>query len=298
MDDHNSGNVGNGANPQSNGKGKGKETQSETSKGIVERLQESGRMALNAVTTSQDWSGQGSDSKGAAGASRSMEKSPVYSGETSSQRLRTTGPGESIRTTQNSGASAQAFDDFANSESTLQPLPIDHHRPLVQDPSSMVSQQELMDGNDVVQLLNGPSDELSNEVFMPDPKAEDDALTPQAVASLREALFGPTGNQYQPRWDSLLNFTPDFANDPGASFDAQLHMGTADPAEARDIWLGQWNNVLTSYTDEVWGDLGQLVEEALKEVEQLNSTEDIPHRTSETKALDRLRQILGHVRGH
>ncbi|CAM1507374.1 Fc.00g070150.m01.CDS01 [Cosmosporella sp. VM-42] len=279
-----------------NAKGKGKETDSENSKSITDRLQASGRMALNAVTTSQDWSGQMPGSKVAASSSNNIERFSANIGEaSSSHRLRSTGPGESLRGPINPNASSDAFDEFTTSEASLEP---ESHGLLPRDPSS-AAEQELSDGAAVVQLLNAPSDELDMNVFSTgDAVDDDDDLTPQAVEKLREALFGSSGNQYQPRWDNLLNFTPDFLDGPVASFESQLHMGTDDPAEARSIWLNQWDDVLSAYTDQVWGDLGPLAAEARREVEELASKEDIPSRTPETKALDRLRQILGHVRGH
>lgn len=199
-----------------------------------------------------------------------------------------------MRRAQENMATPQAFEELVSSGPTLI---AEQHRPWPTK-SSSVAEQELRDGAAVVQLLDGPSDELDAVVFSPDDRLDDDGLTPQAAANLREALFSPTGNQSQQRWDSLLNFTPDFVNDPGASLDAQLLLGTADPVEARSIWLHQWGDVLSAYTDHVWGDLEPLAAQARKEVEQLTSKDQVSDQAPESKALDRLRQILAHVRGH
>ncbi|KAF7559594.1 hypothetical protein G7046_g4582 [Stylonectria norvegica] len=154
-------------------------------------------------------------------------------------------------------------------------------------------EQELLDGSAVVNLLDGPSDEVDAAIFG---HVQDEDLSPEAVAKLHEALFASTTTES--RWDDLLNFTPDFVAHPNMSSDAQLHLGTQDPTEARSIWLHQWNDVLSAYTDQVWGDLEPLAAEARREVEELTTEEAVPGRTPETKALDRLRQILAHVRGH
>lgn len=294
MTDRTPSNAESGSGASNAGKGKGKDKDVTESSSITDRLQASGKMALNAVTSSsQDWSGQMSGSKAAPGSSRIRERSAAYTGETSSYKPHSSGPGDSIRRAQENTATPQAFDQFVNSEPTLLG---EQSRPLP-PPSSAVAEQQLRDGAEVLQLLDGPSDELDMEVFAPDETVDDDGLTPQAAANLRDALFSPTGNQSQQRWDSLLNFTPDFVNDPGAAFDAQLLLGTSDPVEARSIWLHQWGDVLSAYTDHVWGDLEPLAAQARKEVEEA-SKDQASDQTPETKALDRLRQILAHVRGH
>jgi hypothetical protein len=164
-----------------------------------------------------------------------------------------------------------------------------------------VAEQERLDGAAVVSLLDGPSDELDAVLLgAEDPEAEDDALTPGAAAKLREALFPANSSSSGPRWDDLLNFNPDFLTEPGplAEAEMQLHLGTTDSAEARSNWLQLWGNVLTGYTDHVWGDLEPLAAEARREIEQLKARDpEVPGPPPETKALDRLRQILGHVRG-
>lgn len=150
-----------------------------------------------------------------------------------------------------------------------------------------VSQYAQSDGLDVVRLLDGGYDEVAR----PEPEMP---LTTDEATALRKALF-PDGD---PRgeghlnidWDHALNFIP---RDSGR---LQEHLGVSDDTEARSLWLGQWQNVLSSYTAEVWGDLGSLVEEAQKEMEQEAAR---PQGTapSEMKAIGRLRQVLAHIRG-
>lgn len=150
-----------------------------------------------------------------------------------------------------------------------------------------ISRYAQSDGLDVVRLLDGGYDEVAR----PEP---DIPLTAEEATALRKALFpdgGPIGEgQLGIDWDHALNFIPR----DGSLL--QEHLGLSDTMEARSLWLGQWQNVLSSYTAEVWGDLCFLVEEARKEMEQEAAR---PQGTapSEMKALGRLRQVLAHIRG-
>ncbi|KAH6895098.1 hypothetical protein B0T10DRAFT_477052 [Thelonectria olida] len=292
------------AKSPNNGKGKGKENDSSSGNisSITERLQASGRLALNAVTGGPDLATQQTGEKGTA-TFGSVDKSFSIVGEASSTRLASSGSsalGQSIRTQPvlDSSLATEAFNDFTRAEPSLH---FEHHQQLHQQPhhpSSSVTEQEKADGAAVVSLLDGPSNELDAVLLgAHDDLENDDGLDPATVNKLRDALFN--SSHLESRWDDMLNFTPAFLGRPGASAeDTLLHLGTSDPEEARRIWLHQWSDVLSSYTDQVWGDLGPLAEDARKEVEELTSNEAIPDRPAQTKALDRLRQILAHVRGH
>ncbi|KPM44825.1 hypothetical protein AK830_g1690 [Neonectria ditissima] len=283
----------------SNGKGKGKEedASSGSSNSMTARLQASGRLALNAVTGGPDLAGQRVGEKGTTSFS-SIDRASSTVGETSSNRSRTAGIGESIRmqSSLDSSTASQAFNDFLGSESSLGFEP--HRHQQAYQPETSIDEQERSDGAAVVNFLNEPSDELDSVlVGAHSDTTDDDDLTPEAASKLRETLFNSA--HLESRWDDMLNFTPGFLGQPAASTEeVQLHMGTQDVDEARSIWLQQWDDVLSSYTDQVWGDLEPLAAEARREVEQLTSSEAMPDRSSETKALDRLRQILAHVRGH
>lgn len=278
-----------------NTKGKEKDASTSASRSIANRLQASGRLALNAVTGGPDLASQQVGEKGAASFSN-IDRASSTAGEASSHRLHSTGMGDSIRmqTSLDTSTASQAFNDFVGSGSSLDFEQQHHHQQSYQRDSSFVEQQRV-DGAAVVNLLDGPDDEL--DLGAHTDTAEDDDLSPEAAAKLREALFNST--HLEPRWDDMLNFTPDFLSQPAASAeDAQLHLGTRNLDEARSIWLHQWSDVLSSYTDQVWGDLEPLAAEARREVEELSSREAVPNQAPETKALDRLRQILAHVRGH
>ncbi|KAF5019259.1 hypothetical protein F66182_8751 [Fusarium sp. NRRL 66182] len=287
-------------------KGKARDTGVEDSDSIINRLQASGRQALNAFGTGPDLSGQSPGGKATSEAS-SIGRVSSSTGEALSHRLRSAAQSGSLRSQKDvdSGASAQAFNDFVSADTTLEAEGLGQYGyrqsqsyDLPDSRSSAVSEQEKLDGAAVVSLLDGPSDELDAVlVGAEEPDAENQGLTPEAAARLREALFPANLSSSYVRWDSLLNFNPDFLSQPGAEaeFERQLHLGTTDTDEARIAWVQQWGNVLTGYTDHVWGDLEPLIAEARREVDELKAQRS--EAAPETKALGRLRQILAHVRG-
>ncbi|KAH6646489.1 hypothetical protein BKA67DRAFT_541452 [Truncatella angustata] len=153
------------------------------------------------------------------------------------------------------------------------------------------------DGQEVVKLL----DTAYDDVLQADPEP---SLSQEDEASLRQALFGSdviSGESSQDisDWANLLNFVPEYISNGASSWghnELLQHLGTSDVQEASNLWAEQWGNVLSRYTDEVWGDLGSLVEEAKKEARHIQESgrEATP---SEATAILRLRQILAHVRG-
>ncbi|OIW34794.1 hypothetical protein CONLIGDRAFT_25733 [Coniochaeta ligniaria NRRL 30616] len=200
-----------------------------------------------------------------------------------------------------------AFSDFLDSTPVFQPAgPSDVEAvrqpsgtantqlaPLDHGPTtySSVSEQERHDGAAVVSLL------MDTNEYLPD-HLEDGILSAGEKESLRKALFGQASDvqRQDVDWNHVLNFIPEYLRHEEQSVDSYLDTGLSDPAEAWQAWVGQWEDVLTRYDDEVWGDLGSLVKEARQEVEQLEQVrQDEP--APETPALRRLRAILGHLRG-
>ncbi|PFH58941.1 hypothetical protein XA68_13030 [Ophiocordyceps unilateralis] len=254
-------------------KGKGKAV-------LTDRLQASGRAAFNAMTGTSSITAMPHiiPRHKTATAGPSSQTSPE---EASWQRAVRAGPAESFRTGQQQ--SSEAFDSFVQGraqdtncgrgsggeETWGEPTP------------ASFADQEAADGIAVAALLSLPDD--AADAF----SVADDSLSPNEAARLSEALFG--GDATGGSWDKLLDFTPDFVSLPDA---AQLQLGTADEAVARRIWLQQWSDVLSSYTREVWGDLGPLAAEARHEVEQHMS-----EGPRESRALHRLRLVLAHLRG-
>ena len=202
-------------------------------------------------------------------------------------------PGRAFKPQINGGESAPAFESFVNTVEA--PANIERHQladqPYLRHGDFTIAQQEARDGSAVVDLLS-QEEELPSGTEV----GEDVPLSREESARLRKALFD-TGSSW-PFWDQMLNFTPNaltLPTDGGEQAHALVGMPEADTA--RTVWLRQWNDVLSSYTDAVWGDLGPLVEEAKHEVEELEDTE-MSGNMAEAKAVERLRLVLAHVRGH
>ncbi|KAI1819091.1 hypothetical protein F4861DRAFT_528242 [Xylaria intraflava] len=147
----------------------------------------------------------------------------------------------------------------------------------------------MADGSKVVELLEtGLIDEDYD--YGSDPKTEE-------LSTLKKALFGEKSST-RIDWDDALNFVPDFisnGNSSEASRQLTQHLGVSDATEARDIWLTQWGDVLSSYMDEVWGDLRPLVTTARQELQRISTNPD-GATTHGLNAVRRLQQILSHIR--
>ncbi|KAI0845624.1 hypothetical protein F5Y00DRAFT_246008 [Daldinia vernicosa] len=146
------------------------------------------------------------------------------------------------------------------------------------------------DGMDVVDFLDLGYDEVE-EI--------DTTLTDTEQAALRHRLFEngePGEHAPRGRWDDALNFFPGLGPNSSSIQEYADLLGTSDLEEAKNIWVGQWQGVLTSYTDEVWGELRSLVKVAREELTNISE----PHEEaspSKLKAVRRLQQLLSHIRG-
>ena len=150
-----------------------------------------------------------------------------------------------------------------------------------------VAEQELHDGEDALVVLSAPED--MNILFgaSEDEENYDWGLAHEQMSQLRamikDILPPPEPHQSIVR-SSPLNLIPHVDNTDFINASSQA---------AVDAWRDQWQDVLTRYTDEVWGELLPLVKEARKEVEELQSGEG---PTVQPKALRRLGSVLGHLR--
>ncbi|KAI0165959.1 hypothetical protein GGR57DRAFT_144975 [Xylariaceae sp. FL1272] len=149
---------------------------------------------------------------------------------------------------------------------------------------SHAAAMSMMDGFEVVQLLETGT---GAEVF----SFEDGDLpvTSHQASALRQALFEGDSASRTLAWDDALNFIPDSLAD---------YLGIDNVHDARLIWAQQWQDVLSSYTDEVWGDLDALVKAARRELDDMSK--GARTETASEPSLDavrRLRQILAHIRG-
>ncbi|KAK3337319.1 hypothetical protein B0T19DRAFT_437983 [Cercophora scortea] len=321
--------------PSENGraKGKGKEMEKETERkshdehepsqddALLSRIAKSARSLPTSALFSgpppaDGLAGLGSNAKG-EGSRSGQGVSAAAASESSLQQART-GPltGEAIRpgqTQEHMAREEESFAAFLDSTDTFLPseesmwpttsLPaMEHSSPAAAMGArgvASVAEQEAHDGEDVVALLSSHSHaEL-------EPYHDEGETTASLgdLSSLRRALFGDEapghGGMAPMAWDNALNFIPEFLRG-GWADEASLHMGTPEVGEAWQTWVDQWSRVLTDYHDEVWGDLGSLVEQARAEVKALEeaAAHPIPNqKVSEPTALLRLRAILGHLRG-
>lgn len=204
------------------------------------------------------------------------------------------GPGSSFRTADGSQEATapeepHPFAGFVNQPSSL---PLANATEQVRaGGSGAFSDTQAADGSAVVDLLSrwDDSDTLPLEADL------DQDMSPDTVQSLRAALFSTSDHTRPVQWDSLLNLTPDYVLNPTeASSEAELHFGTSDGQAVREGWYQQWEQVLSAYTDQVWGDLLPLAVEARREVDEL-SQQPPEAEAHVPKALNRLRMILAHI---
>ncbi|PHH59181.1 hypothetical protein CDD81_3667 [Ophiocordyceps australis] len=283
-------------------KGKAKEETwgQKTQQSLSQRLNVSGRMVLNALTASDSGAlnGMASESKATTSTVAQGNASSASSVALLRAPVASQGTGETVRSGTQAGSSTQeefnGFMDSTESPASILPAYLHGQEPL--NGQNAVAQQEAVDGADVAQLLLLPDDDVLPEMWPQHGKE----LSAAEAKRLECTLFHPSShNQGRPNdWDRLLNFTPDFMKrlaGENMSLDTQLHFGTRDVAAAQEIWLQQWSNVLSAYTDEVWGDLGPLAGQARREMD--NGLVGAADMGKGPMALARLQQILAHVRG-
>ncbi|ETS86792.1 hypothetical protein PFICI_00620 [Pestalotiopsis fici W106-1] len=235
-------------------------------------------------------------------------------GETSNSKRQTSASsGDSIRSAQVQGhiqreeaAFAQfldGVDSSAVSENVPENVPnrlvcdsLNREGTVFQSQSDASHRLADSDGLEVVKLLDAGYD----EVMLMDPVIP---LSKPQELRLKQALFGEGSNadeagKQASDWSNILNFVPEYISNGSSGWgynELSGHLGTSDTLEASEIWADQWGDVLSRYTDEVWGDLGSLVQEAREEARKIQKHEG-DSGPSETKALMRLRQILSHIR--
>ncbi|KAH8676374.1 hypothetical protein BX600DRAFT_202429 [Xylariales sp. PMI_506] len=172
---------------------------------------------------------------------------------------------------------------------------------ILQLPTQNTSRQDYSeaDGMEVVRLL----DYGYEEVARPEP---DIPISKDESLALKEALFGiapaHVTNAWQtPDWSNILDFFPEYIANGTSGWgygEIAQHLGVSDVDQAKQIWVDQWQDVLSNYTDVVWGDLGALVDEARDQIQKIQSgnSDDSEAGLSGMKAVRRLQQILAHIR--
>jgi hypothetical protein len=189
---------------------------------------------------------------------------------------------------QDSSDNSRTFSEFLDQPGYLSPA---NAAESVDVEQRAIPEAQATDGLAVVDLLSRPDDDIT---MATEPSLEHD-MSPATIESLRAALFETNDHAHPVSWDSLLNFTPDYVLKPTEGIDnATSHFGTSEAQTLNADWLQQWGQVLTSYTDNVWGDLLPLITQARREHETL-SQEDSTDISKPLQALNRLRMILAHV---
>jgi len=218
--------------------------------------------------------------------------------------LETIKPGQAQEHIANEEASFQAFLDSKTPDQLSAPdewqgvqqpnASISEPQLQLQTTPLSVKEQQRRDGEELIALL---STDWETE---PDYTLRD-TISSSDMSSLRSALFGHAHGSRAPiSWDNMLNFIPEYFQE-SASLSSRAvteflpQWGGLDTGEAWQAWIGQWSSVLTGYQDEVWGDLGSLIEEARVEVQHLQEAQP-DENPPQLTALLRLRAILGHLR--
>jgi hypothetical protein len=163
-------------------------------------------------------------------------------------------------------------------------------------------EQQRLDGEEVVNMLSSSGGiEGRFEPPQEDDEDYDWGLSHEQISQLRamtKDLFPPVEPHMTIHRDHPFNLFPKFDHiGMGAQATAPEKYldGKAQLVTSSSTWKEQWEDVLTGYTDEVWGNLLPLVKEARKEVGELQHN---PSASEQPKALRRLGAILGHLRRH
>ncbi|OCL11609.1 hypothetical protein AOQ84DRAFT_184026 [Glonium stellatum] len=174
---------------------------------------------------------------------------------------------------------------------------------------------EYDDGADVRMLLSDPdfmmdthstdAIEESSEQTAMDLFGEEYSPGEERAADRIKASLPPPPTHQPILPDNPLNLKPDFApfTATNAAFyqdipEATSNLGSEDESymyfttqSERERLISEWDEVLNSYTDEVWGHMLPAVKEARSQLKEVKSGS----KRLDNKAVTRLRMILGHV---
>ncbi|KAK7533702.1 hypothetical protein IWX49DRAFT_312446 [Phyllosticta citricarpa] len=173
-----------------------------------------------------------------------------------------------------------------------------------------VSHKEYDDGAAVRDILSfqDPTDYeynmLSESTKQPPSNLFSPNYTPQEqeiVQKIKSSLPPPPQHRSL-GLDHPLNLRPEFAADAHTEHALRELVEVLQSEQERAIlndtsvqkeFLSDWEDVLTSYTDQVWGDMLPIVKEARSQLQEVKSGMN----RLDNKAVARLRMILGHVVG-
>lgn len=145
--------------------------------------------------------------------------------------------------------------------------------------------QDNFDGAEVVALLSDPSFCVDNAPLDCDSSAQVRSLRKPRSPRRPEEVLHPN------IVDNDLRLIPNSRSTP-AAFEKMAALMPHIDEYSQDIDLRPWLDILSSYHDEVWGDMLPLVQEARRELKPKNTgVQD----SIERPALRRLQMLLGHL---
>ncbi|KAK0654441.1 hypothetical protein DIS24_g5233 [Lasiodiplodia hormozganensis] len=148
-------------------------------------------------------------------------------------------------------------------------------------------------------LMADPTPETVNDLFSQDFSTEEKEIVDKIKSTLPAP---PQHNRVSP--ENPLNLRPEFASLSASNpqLEEEIRelsrtLGSGDEGvmafnkAQQQHWLTEWDDVLNSYTDEVWGEMLPVVKAARSQLEEVKTGMD----RLDSKAVARLRMILGHV---
>ncbi|KAK8175237.1 hypothetical protein IWX90DRAFT_103671 [Phyllosticta citrichinensis] len=146
-------------------------------------------------------------------------------------------------------------------------------------------------------MLSESTQEPPSNLFSPNYTPQEQEIVQKIKSSL------PTPPQHRSlSQDHPLNLRPEFAADAHTEHALRELVDVLQSEQERAIlndtpvqkeFLADWEDVLTSYADQVWGDMLPIVKEARSQLQEVKSGMN----RLDNKAVARLRMILGHVVG-
>lgn len=163
---------------------------------------------------------------------------------------------------------------------------VQHVHPTNELSGSSAALDAIPDGTEAVKLLESFDDDPYSWV-------EEDTTPWHGVETQQVRALTPV-NELGEHTD-LYDFTPNFLSDGSIMYEeSKMCLGITDLAEAQQTWRQYWGKAISSYTDDVWSGFGLQLSSCKVE----NSHVDhLASMNSGTGALNRLQQIVAHIRG-
>jgi hypothetical protein len=141
-----------------------------------------------------------------------------------------------------------------------------------------------------------PTDATISDLFSQEFSPEEQS----AAERIRSALPAPPVHKpvppnhpinLRPRSDAEKEGLHQELHDLDSNIDGAQSQLSFSSEEQREHWVSEWDDVLNSYSDEVWGNMLPAVKAAKTQIEEVRGGAT----TVDTSAIARLKMILGHV---